>query len=114
MAGALALGIADNPPGIMLLFASVFALVLAMVYRWRSARRFKKMMLISLVGFPVMVILHNFLDALAEQGPTWLEQVLTSLSVISFLLAVLVLPVTFFAGIIGLGLTVMTSKGRGD
>jgi hypothetical protein len=110
MAAALILGIADNPPGIIILFASIFALVLAMVHHWRSPRRFMKMMFVSLVSFPVMVILHNVLDALAGQAPGWLEPVLTGLSVTSFLLAVLVIPVTFFAGIIGAGLTTFTGR----
>ena len=110
MAGALILGIADNPPGAIFLFASIFALVLAMVHRWRSPRRFLKMMAISLVGFVVMAVLHNVLDVLAGRSPGWLAPIVTGLSVTSFLLAVLVMPVTFFAGIIGAGLTTFTNR----
>jgi hypothetical protein len=114
MAVALALGIADNPPGAVFLFASLFALVLALVHRWRSPRRFLKMVISSLVSFPFMVILHNLLEVLAERGPTWLGGVLTGLSVTFFLLAVLVLPVIFFAGIIGFGLTLFTGRSPKD
>ena len=111
---ALSLGIADNPTGAIFMFAGLSALVLAVVHHWRTPRRFKKMMFLSLAGFPVMVILHNVLEVLAGRSPEWLDPVVTSLSVTAFLLAVLVLPVTFFAGIIGMGLTTFFNHEDSD
>jgi len=102
---ALALGVSDNPPGAILMFAAMFALMLALVHHWRGPRRFRRMMFFSLAGFPVMVILHNALHVLVDASPGWLQPVVSALSVTSFFVALFVLPVTFFAGVIGLGLT---------
>ncbi len=105
MAAALLLGIADNPPGVILLFASLLALILVMIHHWRSPRRFLIMAIVALVGIPVMVVLHNLLEAMADRIPYWLAPLASGISATAFLLAVMVLPVTFFAGIIGAGLS---------
>ncbi len=110
MAVALALGIADNPPGILFLFASILALVLAMVNRWRTVRPFLKMTWVSLAGFSVLVVLHNLLHGLAEMVPGWLHPLVDALSAATFLLAVILMPVTFFAGLMGMVLVSFTKR----
>jgi len=107
---ALALGIADNPPGILFMFAAAFSLVLAMVNQWRTPRRFMKMTLVSLAGFPILVVLHNALDVFANRGPGWLEPLMTGFSGTAFILAVIVCPVAFLGGLIGFGMTYFLNR----
>ena len=50
-AASLLVGVSDNPPGILLLYAGLTCLAGAWVWNWRSPREFWKLLLISLAGF---------------------------------------------------------------
>jgi uncharacterized membrane protein (UPF0136 family) len=48
---AAAIGIDDNPPGVLLAFLAATAFVLAFVHPWRTARKFMFLLLASFLGF---------------------------------------------------------------
>jgi hypothetical protein len=61
-----AVGIDDNPPGILLAFLSATAFVLAFVHPWRTARKFMFLTLASIIGFVLYIILNIILDTAAQ------------------------------------------------
>lgn len=63
---AVAVGIDDNPPGILLAFLSAAAFVLAFVHPWRTAKKFIFLILASLLGFIFFIILNIILDTAAQ------------------------------------------------
>lgn len=63
---AVAVGIDDNPPGILLAFLSAAAFVLAFVHPWRTAKKFMVLILASLLGFILFIILNIIFDAAAQ------------------------------------------------
>jgi uncharacterized membrane protein (UPF0136 family) len=65
---AAAVGIDDNPIGILLAFLSATAFVLAFIHPWRTARKFMFLLLASILGFVLYIILNIILD-LATQDP---------------------------------------------
>ena len=103
LAVASVVGVADNLPGIVLVYVSVAAIVLAVVHRWRSIRRFLLLLVFSLLAFPVTVVLHNLFYALAElaSDSVGLAQVLGYLEATFFIVAVLVCPPAALVGAAG-------------
>ena len=65
---AVAVGIDDNPPGILLAFLAATAFVLAFVHPWRTAKKFMFLLLASILGFVLFIILNIILDT-ATQNP---------------------------------------------
>src|SRR3972149_7949573 len=63
---AAAVGIDDNPPGILLAFLSATAFVLAFVHPWRASRQFGRLLYASALGFVVFGLLHNVFEAIAS------------------------------------------------
>jgi uncharacterized membrane protein (UPF0136 family) len=63
---AAAVGIDDNPPGILLAFLSAIAFVLAFVHPWRAAKKFMFLLLASVLGFVLYIILNIILDTAAQ------------------------------------------------
>ena len=100
---ALLVGVSDNPPGILLLYISSFALILAAVHRWNSMKKFLLLAAIAAVGFVVFVVLHNFAHAGADMAAdiVALKMLLEGVSVVSFFLALLVCPPAFLVGMAG-------------
>ena len=109
---AFVIGVAENPPGIILLYAGIFALILAFVYRWREVKKFKLLTLFSFIGIPIFVVLHNLSEVLGEKSADiiLLYYLLMGWSVLSFLVAVIVCPAGLITGIIGI--VVLTVKTR--
>lgn len=70
MAAALAVGLADNPPGIALALVSAFAAVLISVHPWRSARKFRMLVVVSMAAFVVLVFAHNVTELIAGRSGT--------------------------------------------
>jgi hypothetical protein len=103
LVAALLVGIADNPPGLALLYAAVTLFLLALVHHWRTVRRFLVLLIASLLGFPVTAILHNLFYALAELAAELegLAQVLGFLEVLFFMIAVVVCPPGIVVGAVG-------------
>jgi hypothetical protein len=115
LAAGLVLGVADNPPGLALAYLAVSAWILAFAHRWRRVKSFLLLLAASLVGFPVLVVLHNLFYALAEMaaGIAGLRQVLGFLEVVFFLLAVLVCPPGVLIGALGSGLSALRRRRSG-
>ena len=109
---ALAIGLDDNVPALVLGFAAATALVLAFVHPWRRVWEFKYLLYASGLGFAVFVVLHNLFDASAKAtARLWpLSAILQGLDVVAFLAAVFVCPPAF---VIGLGgALIMFFRGR--
>lgn len=110
---ALIVGVADNPPGIVLLYAGTFALILTITHHWREVKQFTILTLASIIGIPIFIVLHNLCEVLGKKSAdiVVLYYLLTGLSVISFLLALIVCPAGLIIGIIGI--IVLSIKSRG-
>jgi hypothetical protein len=67
---AAAVGIDDNPPGILLAFLAATAFVLAFVHPWRTAKKFLFLLLASVLGFILYIILNIILDTAAQDPAT--------------------------------------------
>lgn len=109
---AAIVGIDDNPPGIILAFVAVAALVLAVAHPWRTAGKYGRLLILSLLGFVVFAVLHNVLYGLAGSWvpPGFLRSLVQVLSVLAFLLAILFCPPAALVG--GVGSLVLLVRGR--
>ena len=103
LAAGLVIGIADNPPGLALVYLAVSAWIVAFAHRWRRVKSFLILLVASLVGFPLSVVLHNGFYALAEVASdvVGLSQVLAFLEVVFFLIAIFVCPSGVLIGAVG-------------
>jgi hypothetical protein len=103
VASALLAGVSDNPPGIALAALAASALVLAFVHPWRSVRKFVGLAAGSVLGFMVLVVVHNLLGGVAELSSVGgVPRVLVeAVGVAAFLTAVLLCPVAFVIGVLG-------------
>ncbi len=63
---AVAMGIDDNPPGVLLAFLAATAFVLAFVHPWRTARKFMFLLLASVLGFILFIILSIISDSIVQ------------------------------------------------
>jgi len=102
-AAAVAVGIADNPPGAALLFGALTCWILAVVHRWSQPRAFLWLAAGAAVAFPVFVVLHNVfygLGKMASDQP-FIHGLCEVLHVISFFVAVLLAPPVLVIGLIG-------------
>jgi hypothetical protein len=96
-------GISDNPPGIALLYGAGLTFALAIAHRWASPKKFGLLFLGSLVGFFIMVVIHNFAEVGAHRISNLpvLAFLLSAISVIGFIAAVIICPMTGLVGAIG-------------
>jgi hypothetical protein len=101
--GALLVGISDNPPGIVLLYGAGLAMVLAVTHGWRNPTRFLYLLLGAVVGFFVLVAVHNFAEVGAERLAHLpvLAYPLAAVSVAGFILALIVCPAAALVGALG-------------
>ena len=100
---ALVIGISDNPPGVGLAYLGFSFLCFSMIHQWRSARDFGTMLAVSIISFPVMVLLHNIFDTINTQMgsiPVF-NQLLGGFSVIFFVGGVVLAPAVALVGIVG-------------
>ncbi len=97
-------GISDNPPGIILCYSGITALMLGFLHPWRRIRNYLFLLLGSVTGFAVFVILHNLLYALAEilKDVFLLARILGFIHILFFIAAVLICPAGILAGIFGI------------
>jgi len=117
---ALVIGVADNLPGIILLYIGLTCLAGAWVWHWPSPRDFWILLLISLAAFPVGVVLHNLLYALGTivVGNRFLTGAIGFLEGFFFLVAVMAVGPTAFVALVGgiytswRGITRLTLKNR--
>jgi hypothetical protein len=109
---ALLVGVSDNPPGIVLVLLAAMALVAAAVHPWRAPKPFVVLLVTSILGFVVLVVLHNLLDGVAGlmSDGNVLRFLVQGVGVAAFLLAILVLPAAVLVG--AGGAIVMFLRGR--
>jgi hypothetical protein len=114
LAAALLVGIADNPPGLVLVYLAVIAWILALAHRWRRVRSFLILLGASLGGFPLAVVLHNLFYALGivAVDAVVLQPLLGFLEVVFFLIAVFVCPPGAVIGAVG-GLVLAVRQWKG-
>ncbi len=100
---AAAVGIDDNPPGILVAFLAATALVLAIVHPWRTARQFRNILYASALGLALFVILNNVFAAVAHNSATAgvLQYLLQGFAVAAFLFATLICPAALIIGAVG-------------
>ena len=105
LTGAIAfvIGVSDNLPGIILIYGGLTCLAGAWVWNWPSPREFWILLLISLVAFPVGVVLHNLIYALGTMvvGNQILTGLLGFLGGFFFLVAVMAVGPTAFVALVG-------------
>ncbi len=95
-------GVSDNPPGMLITFGGLILIVLAGVHHWPEAGQFGTLFAVSVISFPVLVLLHNIFDGINQNIGTIpvLNQLLTGLSVISFLGAIFIAPAGAVIGLV--------------
>jgi len=103
IAASLGIGISDNPPGVALAYLGLGLVCLSMVHHWKTARDFGTLLAVSVISFPVLVLIHNIFDTLNDKIGTIpvVNQLFGGIAVISFILAVLVVPPLVVIGILG-------------
>lgn len=111
---AAAVGINDNPPGILLAFLAATAFVLAIVHPWRTARQFRFLLYASLLGLALFVLLNNVFAAVAHNSATTgaLQILMQGLAVAAFFLATLICPAAFIVGAVGSVVLFIRSRRR--
>ena len=103
LAIAAAIGIDDNPPGLLLAFLSASAFVLAFVHPWRASKQFRYLIYASVLGFIVFAVLHNVFDFVASKlgGSGLVPGLLNGAGAAFFLVAVLLCPPGLLVGAVG-------------
>ena len=115
LAGALIVGISDNPPGIALLYGGLICLVLAAVCRWRRPKSFLLLFALSALGFVVFAILHNVFYGIGKSiDVSWVQALMEGLHVGAFLIALLLCPVGLLVGLVGWIATLIRSRRESD
>jgi hypothetical protein len=102
-AAALAVGISDNLPGIVLLYGAGLTLVLAVTHRWRSSRKFGLLFLGAAIGFFVLATVHNFAEVGAHRIAhiPVIPLILSAIAVVGFVAAVIICPMAGLVGAVG-------------
>jgi len=101
---AFKIGIADNLPGILLAFLAATAFVLAFVHPWRTEKKFKFLLLASLLGFVLFVILDIIVDAVVHNPANFgaLRHLMQSSAVDALSQIIIMLcPAAFIVGVVG-------------
>lgn len=100
---AFIIGISSNPPGILLCYVAMAALILAFVHNWRKVWKFLILLGTSVIGFLVFVFLHNFFYALAKltSDTIILNHLFELLHAGCFLIAVMLCPAAFLVSAVG-------------
>lgn len=100
---AFILGVSDNPPGIILLYVGLTCLAGAWIWTWSAPRDYWILLLISLLAFPLGVVLHNLFYAMAilAGGTGILRALLEFFQVFFFLVALMAAGPTALAALIG-------------
>ena len=109
---AVAVGIDDNPPGILLAYLAATTFVLAFAHSWRTSRQFRRLLYASVLGFVVFGLLSNVFEAIALnfEGPSLANDLLNGAGAASFLIATLICPPALLIGAVGA--VVMSIRNR--
>jgi len=109
---AAALGINDNPPGILFAYLAAIAFVLAFVHPWSTLKQFRRLLYASVLGFACFVLLHNVFDAIVHNASMAgaLQTLLEVLAGAAFFIATLLCPAAFLVSVTGLGILYIGSR----
>jgi membrane-anchored glycerophosphoryl diester phosphodiesterase (GDPDase) len=101
---AVAVGIDDNPPGILSAFLAATAFVLAFVHPWRTAKKFLYLLLAAILVFVLYIILNIILDTSAQDpaASAGLRDLLDSpvFNALSIII-IMICAAAFIVGVIG-------------
>ena len=102
-AAATAVGISDNPPGLLLAFLSAITFVVAFVHPWRTSKQFLRLIYASGLGFIVSAVLHNVFEGIASMAGVsgLVHDLLGGAGVAFFLVAILLCPPGLLVGAVG-------------
>ena len=115
LAGALIVGISDNPPGIALLYGGLICLVLAAVCRWQRPKSFLLLFALSVLGFVVFAILHNVFYGIGKSiDVSWVQALMEGLHVGAFLIALLLCPAGILVGLVGWIVSLIRTRRESD
>jgi len=97
----LIMGISDNLPGIIVMGVGVGFIFFSLIHHWREPGQFGTLFAVSIISFPVLVLLHNIFDGVNQNigNIPVVNQLLEGLAVISFFAAILFAPVATLIGI---------------
>jgi lipopolysaccharide export LptBFGC system permease protein LptF len=110
---AAVVGVSDHPPGIALAFLAALAAVLAVTHGWRSPRPFVRLVMAALLGFGLLVVLHNVLELGAGSvRDGMLPALMQALAIGAFILAVLIAPAAFLVGVAGTAIMTIWPPSR--
>lgn len=101
---AVAVGIDDNLPGILLAYLAATAFVLAFVHPWRTARKFLFLLLASVLGIVLFIIASIIIDSVTQNPATSgaLLNLIQNPVVDAFnVIIVMVCPAAFIIGAVG-------------
>jgi hypothetical protein len=112
LAAAMLVGISDNPPGILLAFASSIVVVLALTMGWHHPRKHFYLFAGSALAFVVTAVLHNVFEAAASvAGAPWLKAAGEAIGAVFFLIAIFLCPAGILVGAVG-GIASMLRRKR--
>jgi hypothetical protein len=103
LAFAAAVGIDDNPPGVLLAYLSASAFVLAFAHPWRTSKQFRYLIYTSILSFVVFAVLSNVFEAIASNlgGSGLVNSLLNGTGGVCFLVATLLCPPGLLVGAVG-------------
>lgn len=102
--GAGAIGVNDNPPGILLAFLAGVTFVLAFVHHWRSPRKFIFLFLASILGFILFIILGITFDSISQNpatSPALMNMIQSPANDALWLVVIMLSSAAFFIDAIG-------------
>lgn len=107
-----AIGISDNPPGLLCALLSAMALLFALAHPWRTSEAFRRLLYWAAVSFVVFAVLHNVFEALSARSglPRLLQSALGAAGIAFFFLAIFLSPAGLLIG--GIGAAVMSWRTR--
>lgn len=109
----LIVGIRDNLPGLLMVYAAIACFILAVAHRWQRPRSFFLLFVLSVLGFIVFAVLHNLLHAIGKSSSVaWIKAVMEVLSTGSFFVPTLICPPAFLVGLIGYFVAGFRELGR--
>ena len=102
-AAATAVGINDNPLGLVLAYLSASAFVVAFVHPWRTSKQFVRLIKASGLGLVVSAVLHNVFEGIASMAGVsgLVHNLLGGAGVAFFFVAILLCPSGLLVGAVG-------------
>jgi len=103
LVSAIAIGISDNMPGLVLCYLATVTLIVAPVRAWRKTKKFLILLGASALGFFVFALLHNAFYAITilTSHIAALSHLMEAFHIISFIIAVFLCPAAFLVGAVG-------------